>query len=263
MHQPLSVSVCCTANSVTLRAKAEELAKNFLLPLADTPGAGADFCLDYTPTGLVLRDMTSTTARISPLTVDFVHGAMGYRHSHDRTTRQPLARAVGIRPGFRPMIFDATAGLGGDAFVLAGLGCRVVMSERSPILWALLADGLERASQHPATAKIVADFLELHLGDGQANLALLPERPHTVYLDPMYPHRQQSALNKNAMRFIRRLVGDDQDASALLATARTHATNRVVVKRPKGAPLLGDEQPSHVIVMKNSRFDVYLTIHLC
>ena len=38
--------------------------------------------------------------------------------------------------------------------------------------------------------------------------------------------------------------------------------DRVVVKRPKGAPLLGERRPSHQVLMKNSRFDVYLTRHL-
>ncbi len=262
MHPPQPVSVSSTANSVTLRAKAAELTKILLLQPVEASESEAEFCLEYTPAGLVLRDISAGARRTTPLTVDFIHGAMGYRHQHDRTTRQPLARAVGIRPGFRPLVFDATAGLGGDAFVLASLGCRVVMTERSPILWALLADGLERAREHPDTAGIANDFMELHRGDARTALTRLAEKPYTIYLDPMYPQGRQSALNKNAMRHIRRLVGDDLDAPALLAIARTHAANRVVVKRPKGAPLLGDQRPSHAIVMKNSRFDVYLTIHL-
>jgi 16S rRNA (guanine1516-N2)-methyltransferase len=75
----------------------------------------------------------------------------------------------------------------------------------------------------------------------------------------MYPHRHTSALNKQEMRIIRALVGDDIDAAALLETALTIATNRVVVKRPKGAPELNARRPAHIIEMKNSRFDVYLT----
>ncbi|EKD39308.1 MAG: hypothetical protein ACD_75C00442G0001, partial [uncultured bacterium] len=37
--------------------------------------------------------------------------------------------------------------------------------------------------------------------------------------------------------------------------------NRVVVKRPRLAPTLTGAVPSHVITMKNSRFDIYLTFN--
>jgi len=60
------------------------------------------------------------------------------------------------------------------------------------------------------------------------------------------------------MRIIRMLVGDDTDAGQLLETALQYTKKRVVVKRPKGAPLLIDQPPSHMIKMKNSRYDVYM-----
>ena len=60
------------------------------------------------------------------------------------------------------------------------------------------------------------------------------------------------------MRIIRELVGDDTDADRLLQSALLYAAKRVVVKRPKGAPLLDDQSPTHVIKMKNSRYDVYM-----
>jgi 16S rRNA (guanine1516-N2)-methyltransferase len=46
-------------------------------------------------------------------------------------------------------VIDGTAGLGKDAFVLAGLGCKVTLVERHPVVVALLADGLARAWQDP------------------------------------------------------------------------------------------------------------------
>ena len=58
---------------------------------------------------------------------------------------QAIAKAVGMNKGVRPHVLDATAGLGGDAFVLATLGCEVTMIERSPIAFSLLEDGLKRA----------------------------------------------------------------------------------------------------------------------
>ena len=81
-------------------------------------------------------------------------------------------------------------------------------------------------------------------------------------MDPMYPHRRKSALNSQAMRLLRGIAGDDDDCPSLLEQALAVATNRVVVKRPKGAPTIDGRSPSHEILMKNSRFDVYLRIHL-
>ena len=41
-----------------------------------------------------------------------------------------LGRAVGVKAGLKPVVWDATGGLGRDAFVLADLGCRVMLCER-------------------------------------------------------------------------------------------------------------------------------------
>ena len=41
-----------------------------------------------------------------------------------------IARAIGLNSPTAPHVLDATAGLGGDAFVLASLGCPVTMVER-------------------------------------------------------------------------------------------------------------------------------------
>ena len=43
-----------------------------------------------------------------------------------------LGRAVGLKADRKPLIWDATGGLGRDAFVLADLGCEVTLCERMP-----------------------------------------------------------------------------------------------------------------------------------
>lgn len=257
-----SLELSCTASSAALHQKAEALAKKLGLPFTPVPASPPQ--LVYTERGLELRLQLKgpDTSRPSVLFIDFAGGKSGFRHASNCSTRQPLARAVGIRPGFRPMVFDATAGLGGDAFVLACLGCRVVMHERSPVVGALLADAIERALQIEQLAAVFRDSIRLVVGDATDALQRLPERPDTIYIDPMYPHRNNSALNSKEMRIIRAIVGDDDDSPALLAGALTAAARRVVVKRPKGAPLLDGPRPSHQVLMKNSRFDVYLTRHL-
>lgn len=154
---------------------------------------------------------------------------------------------------------DATAGLGRDAFILASLGARVTMIERSPVLAALLEDGLRRLEADTALSALV----QLRLVHANAIAWLQQQatdpahRPQVVYLDPMYPHRSKSALVKKEMRALRALVGDDDDAAQLLQAARQCALQRVVVKRPKGAPLLDANRPSGNVQSKNTRYDIY------
>lgn len=198
-----------------------------------------------------------------PVYVDFVGGRAGYRRRAAAGRKQPLARAVGLKHGAHPFVIDATGGLGRDAFVLATLGCRVHILERSPIVAALLQDGLARARADAGTAPI-AERITLAHADARAYLPTLSDalRPDVIYLDPMYPHRDKSALVKKEMRVLRALLGDDPDAAELPAAARHCATQRVVVKRPRRAPLLSELQPSMCIEDENTRFDVYLTSQL-
>jgi len=195
-----------------------------------------------------------------PVFVDFGGGALDYRRRHSHGRKQPLARACGLKPGHNPRILDATAGLGRDGFLLAGLGCEVQLLERSPVIAALLADGLRRAAQDVNLAELLAGRLTLTQADARCWLPSLAaaERPAVIYLDPMYPHRQKTALVKKDMRIFRSLLGNDEDAPDLLAAALACATARVVVKRPKGAEPVRGPAPSLHIASPNTRFDVYL-----
>lgn len=262
MFQLSSISVSSTIDSAPSLQKAAELAEKLQLPFTSSiEHRTSEYILAYTPQGLQLLHMPIGSQKsISLLFVDFVHGKNGFRFAHNCTTQQPLARAAGVKPGFRPTILDGTAGLGTDAFVLASLDCRVTMCERSPLIGALLEDGLLRAGKEKKTALIVDKKMHLVVEDTQTYLRQDNETFHTIYLDPMYPHRNQSALNKQPLRVIRALVGGDTDGATLLEVALAKASNRVVVKRPLRAPLLSAAQPSHVIFMKNSRFDIYLTL---
>ncbi len=193
-----------------------------------------------------------------PIRVDFVGGAMGHRRRMGVGRRQPLARAVGIKRDHRPQVWDLTAGLGRDAFVLALLGCQVEMVERSAIVSTLLADGLRRAAAVAELAPTV-QCLTLHQGDA---LEILRDTnkpaPEVIYLDPMYPERDKTALVKKEMRVLRAVVGDDDNAPALLAAALARASRRVVVKRPRRAPPITGPRPSHALPGKTTRFDIYL-----
>ena len=244
------VALTLTAKSLT--AEAASLADKLNLPRVREDDNSYDFLLTLTPERLELREPVAQT---SPLFVDFTRGKTAYRGSQQKL--EPLARAVGVKGAYKPTVTDATAGLGQDAFVLAAAGCQVTMLERSPIIAALLADGLARA-QASRQAALTAANLSLRQGDALELLKPDERPPDTVYLDPMYPASGKSAAKRKSMRVFRQLVGGDTDASELLALALTVANRRVVVKRPLKAPTLGVRKPSSALLGRTTRFDIYL-----
>ncbi len=249
--------IAVAASSESRRAKAAELADRLQLPLADLASPDYDFFLVATETRLELRQNSADAP--GAVSVDFTSGRADYRRRRGGGRRQPLARAIGIKGKLLPTVLDATAGLGRDAFVLACLGCRVFMAERSPIIAALLEDGLRRAETDPEVGETVRERMRLILADSKNPASLFSgEIPDVIYLDPMYPLRRKSALVKKEMRLLRKIVGKDEDAPQLLATALSYAAQRVVVKRPKSAPMIDGPRPSLTIRSKNSRFDVYI-----
>ncbi len=216
----------------------------------------APFALTWSDGHLELRKLDEP--KLGPVCVDFVEGGVAHRRKFGGGRGQSIAKAVGLKSGASPSVVDATAGLGRDAFVLASLGCQVTMLERHPVVAALLADGLQRAQQDAEIGEWMRDRMSLRAGSALENLQQLGFTPDVVYLDPMFPHRQKSALVKKEMRVFQSLVGPDLDADALLPAALAVAGKRVVVKRPDYAGYLNDKTPSMSIETKSNRFDVYV-----
>ncbi|WP_455206532.1 class I SAM-dependent methyltransferase [Kaarinaea lacus] len=256
-----SVSVCATSSAH--REFAATLAQRINQPLLKACEDGASL-----PYLLVVSDHANydyqlalhfPTENLSPLMVDFQSQRLQYRQKFGGGRQQPIARALGLKKGVTPYVVDATAGLGRDAFVLASLGCHVQMLERHPVIHALLEDGLRRLKLGTDKSNPLVNALQLIHSDARDWLSATAQSVDTVYLDPMYPHRTKSALVKKEMRVLRQLVGDDLDVVSLLETALQIAGQRVVVKRPKTAPVIGPVVPSYCIESKNTRYDVYLT----
>jgi 16S rRNA (guanine1516-N2)-methyltransferase len=235
------------------------LAAQLALPLCAELAALPADCVAY----LCYRDdrlqLRPADARQSgPIEVDFCAGANAHRLQGGA---ELIVKAVRGRSRQPLRVLDATAGLGRDSFVLAGRGFAVSMLERSPVVAALLADGLARARDcaDAAIAAIAARMI-LTPGDAIAHCAALLEleRPDVVYLDPMFPAAQKSALVKKEMRLFQQLFHHAaNDDAALLQQARATARLRVVVKRPLRAEPLAGVAGSYTLAGKAVRFDVY------
>lgn len=183
----------------------------------------------------------------SPLSVDFSRKSLQKRR--DAGKKQGLVRACKPMSGIR--IIDATAGWGRDAAILASFGAEVLMLERQPIMASLLSDGLMR--------RLETDNLSLSLlpVDALSHLMTLPKEtyPDVIYIDPMHPVRQKSALVKKEMQALQQLFGSDDDVLALINCAVLRIKQRVVVKWPQRLPSLLTPQMS--FPGKTVRFDVY------
>lgn len=270
----LRIAACADPpGDATLAKTAARLSVDLDLPFLEKPRKrGVDVLLVATPKRLELRmiggDPVTRGGRAvcSDLTAIDITSPAGQR------IRQPIAKAVGIKKASdpRPIIIDATAGWGEDAWLAAGLGCRVLAVERNRIIATLLRDGLWRAAiEHAEVADRITlvQTNALHLlrrlaSQGEAHDNDLPPgmddfwHPDVVYLDPMFPPRRKGAEAK-PLRVLRQLVGDDDDAADLFHAAMRVATKRVVVKRPLHGEYLADATPTTSHKGKSLRYDVY------
>ena len=151
-------------------------------------------------------------------------------------------------------IADATAGLGEDSFLLASAGCSVTLYEYNPVIAALLADALERAAQDPAL-QTAAARMELRQEDSLLALPLLEPSPDVVFLDPMFPERQKSALVKKKFQLLGQLEFPCAEEEALLQAALAAHPRRIIIKRPAKGAYLGGLRPDYSLSGKTIRYD--------
>ena len=223
--------------------------------------AGITHVLWLTGSGLAIgpRDVEQRYAT----RVDFSDPALLHRLKTSGK-RQGIGKAVGLDKALAQVsVCDATAGLGRDALVLAHLGCEVVLLERSPLIHALLADGMRRGAlaDEPQVREAVSRMQLLNI-DAKDYLAEIltgtRPAPEVITLDPMFPARQKTALVKKAMNTLQQLLGPDEDLDEVLALARQCARRRVVVKRPPSQADIAGEPPGFTLRSKAAHFAVYV-----
>ena len=255
-------------------AAAEALSLKYQLPLANDLDKTAATAMQLGWLSVKkdpIQKLALYQSESGPVFIDFIGGKKAHRRHFGGGKGQPLVRAMGKLKEGLPTIIDATAGMGGDSFVLASLGFQVKMVERSVAVAALLEDALERANTALSSnetrngdEQALLEIIE-RLSLVQANSAdyLLAEKPNVdvIYMDPMYPEKKKNAATKKEMKALQNLVGPDRDSEELLSAALQTAKYRVVVKRPKNAPIiqLDNEKivPSADISSPNTRYDIY------
>ncbi len=187
------------------------------------------------------------------VTAQFDSAAMQHRRKGGHN--EMLGRAVGLKADRKPLIWDATGGLGRDAFVLADLGCQVMLCERVPVLAWLLDQAVKAAAVSGADqVREAADRMSVLAGDSKT---LRATAGAVIYLDPMFPERKKAAAVKKEAAMLQHLADQVDDGEALWQWAWDQPVERIVVKRPLRAPILGHCRPAHSLRGKSVRFDVF------
>lgn len=249
--------LCVVCLDEARQKEAEQFSLANRLPLFKSRNAQFSLQLCYKNNRIELFDKQLNTS----IYVDFVSGALAHRQQFGGGRGQAIAKAIGLKQGKNPNVLDVTAGLARDAYILATLGCHMTLVEKSPILSTLIQDGIKRCLDNEQSTDILSEHFIIHNQDAINFLKNLEKSqyPDIIYLDPMYPERKKSALVKKDMQILQRLLGKDENNEALLETALSYATERVVVKRPIHAPHLTEIKPTASIHSKKTRYDIYIT----
>lgn len=208
------------------------------------------------------------------LTVGFSDSRLRYRSAQSNIQHELLLRALRGRskPQEQWSVFDATAGLARDAWLMAAAGYRVDAVERVGVLSTMLGQSLAWNPQSD-----IAEKLSISTGDSLQMMAESADSKYDiVYLDPMYESGLKStAAVKNEMFFLRQLshwfkaeqdgavhtpetrCGSTDQPLRLLELARCVAKRKVVVKRAPKAPFLAEVEPASSLTAKAVRFDIY------
>ena len=195
-----------------------------------------------------------------PLELDYTRGPQAERLKKAWLSKELLKDALSFRKGESLGVVDGTAGLLGDATLLACWGHRVTAFEQNPLLCFLgleALDAVREAGQNLDIALFCAAFpsetaaREISKRHG--------EKVARVYLDPLYPSRPKDALNSKELRLVAELArGQTQpDLGLMIAAGLARGPARGVVKRPQWEQLL--EHSRHQVTSclgRSTRFDV-------
>jgi len=258
MKTPETRLLSVSFNHPSMKSAAEAFAQTHELACQPLHKAHSELTLNYTETGLEIIDLKEKMS----LNVDFTGGSLGHRKKYGGGRGQTIAKAIGIKQGKpAPDILDATAGLAKDSYVFACLGCKVTLLERSPVIAALVQDGISRGKLNIEFSETIHRGFTLYNTDALQYILAIDEKnkPEVIYLDPMYPGKKKSASVKKNMQILQKLLGHDLDTSDVLKAALGKAQKRVVVKRPKTAvALLSEYKATLSYESKATRYDVYV-----
>ncbi|PIE57844.1 MAG: hypothetical protein CSA33_06125 [Desulfobulbus propionicus] len=237
-------------------AKQQKQAQALDLELVDQWTANTPF-LHLVDGALTLSVCTPGSASPLSVFVDFIT----FRHTLKPAGNKQrlLLRAVKTRQSDHVSILDATGGLGRDSFLLAQAGHDVIVLEQNRIVFALLADGLERGMRQEQTRE-TCRRMACHCCEAAAYILQRQPRVEVIYLDPMFPKRGKSGKAKQQLQVLQYLLPHRDNDCRLLSSAWAVRPQKIVVKRPLKGPHLCHLAPEYTLRGKTIRYDVYTPV---
>lgn len=224
--------------------------------------------------GVMAKGLVDTSSRQNPIVVDFLSSKLRHRIKNG-ADGEAVVKTLGVKSSERQgvTVYDFTAGLGTEAYLLAVAGFSVVAFERDPRVFELLEDGLKRWRSYEEAMELSPLQLEFRFGDaGQwvrdQKAAGKIQKVYAAMLDPMFEGEaiEGKSAPKKEMATLRRMLtpSSDVELTALFHAAFDIAEGRVIVKRPDGAPDLASSdssgrtlKPARRLEGKTARFDIY------
>ena len=210
--------------------RAQSVAAQLMLPCRDQAGS-ADL--------LLVVGEVEAWLELEGVKVNVQFDSATMRHRRKGGHNELLGRAVGVKADRKPSIFDATGGMGRDAFVLADLGCAVTLCERVPVLLWLLQEALSLASvSRYEPVRAAAGRMHIRSGDSRWQTVATGS---VIYLDPMFPGAKEggsrekrgahAAVADRCSRHGRYAVG-----MGLGTTGRAHCCKAAAASADAGRP---------------------------
>ena len=239
---------------------ASKIAKELNLPILDYYSGGKDlsnfdFFLEVSSEGLILRHFDSKLK----FSINFSDNSIKHRLLSKRS--ELLGRAIGLKNDDFKHVVDGTAGFGKDSFILANLGCFVTLCERDFVIAKMLEHAIESAKHN--SEQLLAESgsrMSLVRNDVRSISHEILDHADVIYLDPMFPHKKNNALSKKEIELLKSLQPPavlDFEHEDLLEWALDQKVGRVVFKRPIRSKPVGKRSPSHQLLGKIIRYDVY------
>lgn len=166
-----------------------------------------------------------------------------------------LLKAIYGRLDGSPLVLDACAGLGYDAFLMSLGGCRVIACEKNPQIFALLANMYARSKEKDWYGK---EHLSVGFCCSMSLMNHWPSfrvRPDIIYLDPMFEKKFKGEVKANAS--LLKSLAKVEEMTNMFNLSLAFTRSKVVVKRPLYAESISSQKPTYMIKGKTTRYDVY------